>query len=195
MHYILKSCQEHLVETSTLTQNWRGIIMNTLLYFTNAWKLSEEAARQKSESEASLYRYKSHTHVIEDASDETDIINEMFPDYEAEFSKFDDNSEPMDCDDQTKTNEPSAASMDKSISSDTMVEVCMVYLLSSNVSTDHVPMMKCSQCRPTSFLGYFLAGSLAKQLTSLPGILCVATNCGYVYVHCTATLKCIIKNT
>ena len=188
MRYTLKSCWEHLVKASTLTQNWRGIIKNALLYFASAWKLSEEAAQQKKESEASLYKYKSHTHMIEDPSDETDIINEMFPDYEAEFSKFDDNGEPMECDNQETTDESSAASMDSSISSDTMVQVCTVYLLSSNVATDRVPMVKCSRCKPASFLGYFLAGSLTKQLTSLPGILNVTVNGSYVYVHSEATL-------
>ena len=182
MRYILKYCWEHLAEASTLTQNWRGIIKNVLLYFAIAWKLSEEAAQQKSESETSLYKYKSHTHVIEDTSDETDVINKMFPDYEAEFSKFDDNSEPMECDNQETTDESSAASMDSSISSDTMVEVCTMYLLSSNVATDRVPMVKHSLCKPASFLGYFLAGSLTKQLTSLPGILNVAANGSYVYI-------------
>lgn len=168
MQYVLKSCFDHLVETPTLTKSWKDVILNTLLYFANTWKLSEEAARQKKESEASLYKYKSHTHVIDSETDEADIINCMFPDYEAEFSKYDDNTEPMDCHD--KTEEPSvAASTDSIIGPDVMVEVCMVYLLSSNVPTDHIPLLKCSQYRSSLLLGYLLAGSLTKQLTTLPG--------------------------
>ena len=169
MQYVLKSCFDHLVEAQApTTKSWKETILNTLLYFANTWKLSEEAARQKKESEASLYKYKSHTHVIESETDEADIINHMFPDYEAEFSKYDDTTEPMDCHD--KTEEPSvAASNDSTIGSDVMVEVCMVYLLSSNVPTDHIPLLKCSQYRSSVLLGYLLAGSFTKQLTTLPG--------------------------
>ena len=175
MQYVLRSCFDHLVEASTLTKHWKGIILNALLYFANTWKLSEEAARQKNESETSLYKYKSHTHVIESESDEADIINRMFPDYEAEFSKYDDNTEPMDCHD--KAEESSVASIDSTISSDVMVEVCMVYLLSSSVSTDHIPLLKYSQYKSSSFLAYLLAGSLTKQLTTLPGNISMATIC------------------
>ena len=192
MQYILKSCFDHLVEASTLTNNWKAIILNTLLYFANAWKLSEEAARQKSESEASLYKYKSHTHVIESETDEVDIINHMFPDYEEEFSKYDDNIEPMDCHD--KTEELSITSIDSTISCDVMVEVCMVYLLSSNVSTDHMPLLKCCQYKSSLLFGYLLAGSLTKQLKDgLPGnyILSMSTNCALL--HCYET--CVDNNT
>ena len=168
MQYVLKSCFDHLVEASALTKNWKEIILSTLFYFANTWKLSEEAARHKKESEASLYKYKSHTHVIESETNEADIINHMFPDYEAEFSKYDDNTEPMDCDD--KTEEPSvAASIDSTIGSDVMVGVCMVYLLSSSVSTDRIPVLKYSQYRSSLLLGYLLAGSLTKQLATLLG--------------------------
>ena len=168
MQYVLKSCFDHLVEAPALTKSWKEIIFNTLLYFANTWKLSEEAAQQKKESEASLYKYKSHTHVIESETDEADIINCMFPDYEEEFSKCDDNIEPMDCDDKTEESSV-VASTDSTIGPDVMVGVCMIYLLSSSVSTDRIPVLKYSQYRSSLLLGYLLAGSLTKQLATLPG--------------------------
>ena len=170
MRYILRSCFDYLAETSTLTKGWRSIILRTLLHFANTWKLSEEAARQKSESEASLYKYKSQTHVIENDDIEADIINQMFPNYEMEFNKTDDNTESMDCHDQLKETDTTANTIvDCSISSDVMVEVCMVHLLSSNISTSNIPLLKCSQYMSSSLLGYLLAGSLTEQLTTLPG--------------------------
>ena len=168
MEYTLRSCFDHLVEAPTLTKNWRDIILNTLVHFASVWKLSEEAARQKSEAEASLYKYKSHTHVIDDDINEDDVINDMFPDYEGEFSKTDDNNEPMDCHDEPE--ESSATTSDHTISSDVMVEVCVVHLLSSSISTDHIALLKCLQYKSLSLLGYRLADSLTKQLMTLPGI-------------------------
>ena len=167
MEYTLRSCFDHLVEAPTLTKNWRDIILNTLVHFASVWKLSEEAARQKSEAEASLYKYKSHTHVIDDDINEDDVINDMFPDYEGEFSKTDDNNEPMDCHD--KPEESSATTSDHTISSDVMVKVCVVHLLSSSISTDHIALLKCLQYKSSSLLGYRLAGSLTTQLMTLPG--------------------------
>ena len=167
MQCILRSCFDHLAESPALTNSWRDVIVNVLLYYANTWTLSEEAARQKSELEASLYKYKPHTHIIENDSSEDDIINHMFPDYEAEFSRNDDNTEPMECDD--KAEESSATAIDCTVSADVMVEVCVVHLLSSNVPTDHIPLLKCLQYKSSLLLGYLLAGSLTKQLITLPG--------------------------
>ena len=173
MQYVLRSCFNHLVKAPTLTKSWRDVIVNILHHYANAWKLAEEAARQKSESEASLYKYKSHTHIIESESNEDEVINHMFPDYEAEFSKNDDNTEPMECDDKLDESSTitttTTTTTDCTVSSDVMVEVCVVHLLSSNVPAGHIPLLKCLQYKSSSLLSYLLAGSLTKQLVTLPG--------------------------
>ena len=170
MQCVLRSCFDHLVEAPTLIKSWRDVIVNILHHYANAWKVSEEAARQKSELEASLYKYKSHTHIIESDSNEDDVINHMFPDYEAEFSKNDDNTEPMECDDKPdESSTTTTAITDCTVSSDVMGEVCIVHLLSSNVPAGHIPLLKCLQYKSSSLLGYLLAGSLTKYLITLPG--------------------------
>jgi len=163
----LRNCFSHLIEALTITKSWKIIISDILLHFASAWKLSEETAHQKNISEASFYRYKPQTHVIENDNNEDENISNMFPDYEVEFNKHDDGTELMDCCDKP---EESSSSLDCTISSDVMVEVCMVHLLSSSIPADHIPLLKYSQYMSSSFLGYLLAGSLTEQLTTLPGI-------------------------
>ena len=155
-----------------ITKNWGGIILSTLRHYANSWKLQEETAKQWSESEASLYKYKRHTHVIESDSKD-DVIDHMFPDYEVEFNQNDDNIESMDCHDKSEESLTTAttSACTATVSVDVMVEVCAVHLLSSKVSVDHIPLLSCSQYKPSLMLGYQLAGSLAKQLKTLPGTL------------------------
>lgn len=193
MQCILRSCFDHLAEAPALTKSWRDVIVNILLYYADAWKHSEEAARQKSELEASLYKYKSHTHIIESDSNEDDIINHMFPDYEAEFSRNDDNTEPMDYDDKSEE-ESSTTAIDCSVSTDVMVEVCVVHLLSSNIPPDHIPLLKCLQYKSSSLLSYLLAGSLTKQLITLPGnhfAVMDVNNCQLTHALLCITIYCL----
>ena len=125
MQYILRSCFDHVTGAPLLTQEWSSVTSNVLKHFAHVWKLCEEAAKKKEEAGASLYRFKSHTHIIEEDRDETELVNDLFSDYNKEFTE--DNTkktESMDYHEEEEQQQPIMISDNVSISFD---EVCLVH--------------------------------------------------------------------
>jgi len=166
MQYILRTCFDHITGALMLTQEWNNVTSNVLKHFVHVWKLSEEAARKRDDAEASLYKFRSHTHVIEEDSNETEIANNLFPDYDKEFTEDGEETESMDCHEEQQT-EMITISDDVSITSAMIVEVCLVHLLSSNIQ---VPFITYFNPVSSSTVAYTLANSLHKELKIIPGI-------------------------
>ncbi|XP_065904261.1 midasin-like isoform X2 [Dysidea avara] len=164
MEYLLRACFDHITGASMLTQEWSNVTSNVLKHFACVWKLSEEAARKKDEAEASLYKYKSHTHIIEEDNDLAEIANNLFPDYDKEFGEDSEETESMDYNEEQQ---PIIISDDVSISYDTIVEVCLVHVLSSN---SQVPFIAYHNPLSSSTVAYQLASSLYKELNVIPGM-------------------------
>ena len=164
MEYLLRACFDHITGASMLTQEWTNVTSNVLKHFACVWKLSEEAARKKDEAEASLYKYRSHTHIIEEDNDLAEIANNLFPDYDKEFGEDSEETESMDYNEEQQ---PIIILDDVSISYDTIVEVCLVHVLSSN---SQVPFIAYYNPLSSSTVAYQLASSLYKELNVIPGI-------------------------
>ena len=167
MQYILRTCFNHITGASMLTQEWDNVTSSVLKHFAHVWKLSEEAARKRDKAEASLYKFRSHTHVIEENNNEAEIVNNLFPDYDKEFAEDGEETESMDCHEKPQQNEAVTISDDASITSNTIVEVCLVHLLSSKVQ---VPFIAYYDPLSSSTVAYLLANSLYKELNIIPGI-------------------------
>jgi len=166
MQYVLRSCFDHITGAPLLTQEWSSVTSNVLKHFAHVWKLCEEAAKKREEAEASLYRFKSHTHIVEEDKDETELVNDLFPDYDKEFTEDNaEKTESMDCHEEEEQ-QPIMISDSVSISIDTITEVCLVHLLSSNIQ---VPFIDYYNPSSSFTVAYHLANSLYKELNTIPG--------------------------
>ena len=107
----VQSCHKYISTTFTsnscyrVPERWLILCASLLKCCWSLWDTSEKILRAKTEEESSLYRYKTHMHVIsaeEDCEREECAVKQLFPLYDSEFEEYSEEARENEMEDVEK---------------------------------------------------------------------------------------------